>query len=108
MVRATVVLQPPSDDCERRRSRRLLWSAASVALGCALASSSRARAATDVHFDYTSFDNPGTPGLDPHFGQNQFNVVNYPSINGNYMMTSTDGHRSEMVANNNQLAEFYN
>src|SRR5438552_4635791 len=64
--------------------------------------------ATDIHFDYTSFDNPNTPGITPHFGQSQFNVLNYPSINGNYMMTSTDGHRSEMLANNNNLAEFYN
>ena len=64
--------------------------------------------AYDIHFDYTSFDNPNTPGIDPHFGQAQFNVLNYPSINGNYMMTSTDNHRPEMVANNNALAEFYN
>jgi autotransporter-associated beta strand protein len=64
--------------------------------------------AYDIHFDYTSFDNPNSPGADPHFGQAQFNVLNYPSINGNYMMTSTDGHRSEMTANNNNLAEFYN
>src|SRR5438552_18284830 len=64
--------------------------------------------ATDIHFDYTSFDNPNTPGITPHFGQSQFNVLNYPSINGNYMMTSTDAHRPEMVANNNDLAEFYN
>jgi len=62
----------------------------------------------DVHFDYTSFDNPNTAGISPHFGQAQFNVVNYASISGNYMMTSTDAHRPEMVANNNALAEFYN
>jgi hypothetical protein len=42
------------------------------------------------------------------FGQSQFNVLNYPSINGNYMMTSTDNHCPEMVANGNALAEFYN
>lgn len=64
--------------------------------------------AYDTHFDYTSFDNPNTPGISPHFGQAQFNVLNYPSINGNYMMTSTDTHRPEMIANNNALAEFYN
>ena len=62
----------------------------------------------DTHFDYTSFDNANTPGISPHFGQAQFNVLNYPSINGNYMMTSTDNHRPEMTANNNALAEFYN
>src|SRR5262245_56347823 len=69
---------------------------------------SQATSAYDIHFDYTSFDNPNTPGTSPHFGQAQFNVLNYPSINGNYMMTSTDNHRPEMVAHNNALAEFYN
>src|SRR4051812_6259680 len=64
--------------------------------------------AYDIHFDYTSFDNANTPGANPHFGQAQFNVLNYPSINGNYMMTSTDNHRPEMIAHNNALAEFYN
>jgi autotransporter-associated beta strand protein len=57
-------------------------------------------AAYDLHFDYTSFGNG--------FGQSQFDILNYPSINGNYMMTSTDNHRPEMVANGNALAEFYN
>lgn len=65
-------------------------------------------AAITLHFDYTSFDNANTPGANPHFGQAQFDVLNYPSINGNYMMTSTDNHRPEMVANGNDLAEFYN
>jgi autotransporter-associated beta strand protein len=64
--------------------------------------------ADDIHFDYTSFDNANTPGISPHFGQAQFNVLNYPSMTGNYMMTSTDTHRPEMIANNNNLAEFYN
>ncbi|HEX3600311.1 MAG TPA: autotransporter-associated beta strand repeat-containing protein, partial [Lacipirellulaceae bacterium] len=65
-------------------------------------------AAFDIHFDYTSFDNPNSPGANPHFGQSQFNVLNYPSINGNFMMTSTDNHRPEMVSAGNDLAEFYN
>ncbi len=56
--------------------------------------------AYDLLFDYTSFETG--------FGQAQFNVLNYPSINGHYMMTSTDNHRPEMVANGNALAEFYN
>ena len=86
-----------------RRRRAILFAAP---LSIAIASSF-ARA-TDIHFDYTSFDNATQPGADPHFGQAQFNVVNYPSINGNFMMTSTDGHRSEMTAHNNTLAEFYN
>lgn len=61
---------------------------------------SRAVPAYDLHFDYTSFETG--------FQQPQFDVLNYPSINGNYMMTSTDNHRPEMVANGNALAEFYN
>ncbi len=56
--------------------------------------------AYDQHFDYTSFDT--------NFKQPQFDVLNYPSINGNYMMTSTDNHRPEMVAAGNNLAQFYN
>jgi autotransporter-associated beta strand protein len=56
--------------------------------------------AYDLRFDYTSFGSG--------FGQAQFDVLNHPSINGNYKMTSTDNHRPEMVANNNALAEFYN
>src|SRR5205809_996204 len=74
-----------------RRRRGALAAATSVML-CASAAS-----AYDVHFDYI-------PGLT----QNQLNVLNYPSINGNYMMSSGDGHRAEMLANNNNLAEFYN
>ncbi len=64
--------------------------------------------AIDLHYDYTSFDNANSPGADPHFGQAQFNVLNYPSIHGNYMMTSTDTHRPEMVNTGNDLSEFYN
>jgi autotransporter-associated beta strand protein len=56
--------------------------------------------AYDLRFDYTSFGGG--------FGQSQFDILDYPSINGNYMMTSTDNHRPEMVANGNALAEFYN
>src|SRR3954447_8855309 len=78
-----------------------------LAAAVALVLASPARA-LDIHFDYTSFDNPNTPGVTPHFGQAQFDVLNYPSINGNYMMTSTDNHRPEMVANGHDLAEFYN
>jgi autotransporter-associated beta strand protein len=56
--------------------------------------------AYDSHFDYTSFSST--------FVQSQFDVLNYPSMNGNFMMTSSDTHRPEMVANGNDLAEFYN
>jgi autotransporter-associated beta strand protein len=57
-------------------------------------------AAYDLSFDYTSFEST--------FGQAQFNVLNYPRMNGSYMNTSTDNHRAEMVANGNELAQFYN
>jgi autotransporter-associated beta strand protein len=89
-------------------NRRNAISTAVLAVLAAVGVSSRAAFATDVHFDYTSFDNANTPGANPHFGQAQFNVLNYASINGNYMNTSTDTHRPEMTANNNALAEFYN
>src|SRR5215211_6032559 len=56
--------------------------------------------AYDSHFDYTAFGST--------FGQSQLDVLNYPSMNGNFMMTSGDTHRPEMVANGNALAEFYN
>jgi autotransporter-associated beta strand protein len=93
---------------------RVLWLLRSTAgrrwFRCALFSAAAmwtfpaAAPAYDQHFDYTSFEN--SPGK--HFQQAQFNVLNYPSINGNYMMTSTDNHRPEMVANGNALAQFYN
>jgi autotransporter-associated beta strand protein len=56
--------------------------------------------AYDLSFDYTSFE--------ATFGQAQFDVLNYPGMNGRYMNTSTDNHRGEMVANGNELAQFYN
>src|SRR6186713_3354236 len=74
--------------------------AASFAVPLSLAIVSPFARAYDNSFDYTSFETG--------FQQTQFDVLNYPSINGNYMMTSTDNHRPEMVANNNVLAEFYN
>ncbi len=76
----------------------MLIAAAAVAVP-AIALPGTARA-TVQHFDYTSFGGG--------FGQSQFDVLNYASVNGQYMMTSTDTHRPEMVANNNNLAEFYN
>src|SRR5215212_5751175 len=88
----------------KRRRSGLPFSAASLSLAIVCPG----LRATDVHFDYTSFDNANNPAVTPHFGQAQFNVLNYPSINGNYMMTSTDTHRPEMLANHNDLAEFYN
>ena len=77
-----------------RRAVVLSLAPLSLAIVCPRAS------AYDQSFDYTSFETG--------FQQAHFNVLNYASINGNYMMTSTDNHRPEMVANNNALAEFYN
>src|SRR6476620_10683443 len=87
------------------RGWQLTWTliATSVCLALPLAAP-----AIDMHFDYTSFDNANTPGANPHFGEAQLTPLNYPSINGNYMMTSTDSRRPEMVVNGNDLAEFYN
>ncbi|HVT27554.1 MAG TPA: hypothetical protein VHE81_06000, partial [Lacipirellulaceae bacterium] len=79
------------------RSRLFALASAAPWLWLAIALSAPAY---DLHFDYTSFGST--------FGQSQLNVLNYPSINGNYMMTSGDNHRPEMVANGNELAEFYN
>ncbi len=89
--------------CHRELSFVHAFFAAVVLLACPIVV-----CAYDIHFDYTSFDNANTPGAHPHFGQAQFNVLNYPSINGNYMMTSTDNHRPEMVGAGNDLAQFYN
>src|SRR5688500_13936718 len=84
------------DDAMIRRRRAISFAAGlSIAIACP-----RAHAAIDLSFDYTSFETG--------FGQAQFDVLNYRSINGNYMMTSTDNHRPEMVANGNALAQFYN
>lgn len=80
------------------RRRRAAWRV--VAAAAILTFAPVAATAYDLHFDYTSFEST--------FGQAQFDVLNYPSINGNYMMTSTDNHRPEMVAAGNSLAQFYN
>jgi len=87
---------------ERRRSvaRFKLWQTCALLTSLVVVVYPLASQAYDLHYDYTSF---GT-----NFQQSQFDILNYPSINGNYMMTSTDNHRPEMVANGNALAEFYN
>jgi hypothetical protein len=79
---------------QRPRSRVTNWinlklgSMLCAALGLAMSSSAPA---FDQLFDYTSFETG--------FGQAQFDVLNYPSLNSHYMMTSTDNHRPETVAN---------
>src|SRR5262245_56894750 len=95
--RRIIALQWPRHTCAR-----------GMLCGCAMLSAvltfaPRGVLAYDLHFDYTSFEN----STGKHFQQAQFDVLNYPSINGNYMMTSTDNHRPEMVANGNALAQFY-
>jgi autotransporter-associated beta strand protein len=79
------------------RRTRIAISVAVIALLTCAPSAARAY---DQLFDYTSFEST--------FGQAQFNVLNYPSLSGHYMMTSTDNHRPEMVAHGNALAQFYN
>jgi autotransporter-associated beta strand protein len=81
----------------RCRGNRLIGALVAVAIALTFPI---AVPAYDLHYDYTSFGST--------FGQSQLDVLNYPSINGNYMMTSGDTHRPEMVANGNNLAEFYN
>ena len=80
-----------------RRDSRL---ASALFATIAVLTLSHSAPAYDSHFDYTAFGST--------FGQSQLDVLNYPSMNGNYMMTSGDTHRPEMVANGNALAEFYN
>ncbi len=63
---------------------------------------------TDQIFEYTSPDNANDPTAAKHFGTAQFNVLNYPSLNGSYMMTATDVQRPQMTPNGNTLSEFYN
>jgi autotransporter-associated beta strand protein len=94
LPRRIIASQPP------HQSRASGAVCAYVVLSALLAFAPRYTVAYDLHFDYTSFETT--------FQQAQFDVLNYPSINGNYMMTSTDNHRPEMVANGNALAEFYN
>jgi autotransporter-associated beta strand protein len=99
MIRS--VLEAARRKLPRRRRGLLVRPLSAAVLSLAVAA---AAPAYDLHFDYTSFEN--SPGK--HFQQAQFNVLNYPSMGGNYMMTSTDRHRPEMVANGNALAQFYN
>jgi autotransporter-associated beta strand protein len=81
----------------RRRPKALAFALRAAMPALAL---SPAAFAYDQHFDYTSFETG--------FQQSHFDILNYPSINGNLMMTSTDNHRAEMNANHNELAQFYN
>src|SRR4051812_3235789 len=62
----------------RARRATLLCQTAAAALPAAALLLPTSALATDQHFDYTSFETT--------FGQSQFNVLNYASINGNYMM----------------------
>ena len=94
-----VLVFPANRAIRSPRLRRSVFARALAAVAPCLLLPLAARA-YDIHFDYTSFET--------NFKQAQFDVLNYPSMNGNFMMTSTDNHRPEMVANGNSLAEFYN
>ncbi len=81
------------------RGRPAIWLAALAALqaGPCLA--------TSLHTDTFSFNRTGTT---QHFGDAQFAVLNYPSINGIYMDMGSDGSRSLITAAGNDLMQQYN
>jgi autotransporter-associated beta strand protein len=81
------------------RGRRATWLAALAALqaGPCLAAL--------LHTDTFSFNRTGTT---QHFGDAQFAVLNYPSINGIYMDMGSDSSRSLITAANNDLMQQYN
>ena len=81
------------------RGRRATWLAALAALqaGPCLAAL--------LHTDTFSFNRTGTT---KHFGDAQFAVLNYPSINGIYMDMGSDGSRSLITAAGNDLMQQYN
>ena len=58
-----------------------------------------------LHTDTFSFNRTGTT---QHFGDAQFTVLNYPSINGIYMDMGSDGSRSLITAAGNDLMQQYN
>ena len=58
-----------------------------------------------LHTDTFSFNRTGTT---QHFGDAQFAVLNYPSINGIYMDMGSDGSRSLIAAAGNDLMQQYN
>lgn len=56
--------------------------------------------AYDIHFDYAVFGES--------FGKKHFDVLNYASLNGKYLMLTTGRHRKAMVSKGNDVALFYN
>jgi len=86
--------------CMKRSFAERRWHIGALLSAVAVWACPSTLAAYDLSFDYTSFEST--------FGQSQFNVLNYPRMNGAYMNTSTDNHRAEMIANGNELAQFYN
>src|SRR6476619_3483975 len=63
-------------------------------------------AAPDLKFDVATFCFPCTP--DDHLGQDQFDHLNFPTLNGHFIAMGTDAHRMELATNGNVLAVYYN
>src|SRR6478752_2099535 len=78
-------IAPPDSLMNRINRIKLRWL---MMLACAMAAGSSSVLATDLHFDYVPPANAGMPRTDPHFGPAQLAVLNYPSIDGNYMMVT--------------------
>jgi autotransporter-associated beta strand protein len=76
-----------------------------LALGFAVEASNTL--ATDLHFDYVPQASAGTPGVDPHFGLAQLAALNYPSINGNYMMVTGTLTASQIAQAGNTSVIWY-
>ncbi len=85
----------------RMKLRRLMM----IAMAIAAATSSAL--ATDLHFDYVPLNNQNQPGANPHFGLAQFNALNYPSINGNYMAVTGTLTATQMAQAGNTPVIWY-
>src|ERR1700691_4287187 len=67
----------------------------------------RAFAIPDLRFDVVTFccdcSNSGSM-----LCTNQFNALNFPSTNGHYLAMGSDAYRTNLLANGNLLAIYYN
>ena len=57
-------------------------------------------------FDIETFNCAGP--VTNHFCDPQFDVLNWPSTNGHYLVMGSDAHRAEITARGNELAIYYN